>query len=188
MGIPRGGHAPDMDEARAHRATWGLFCATRAVTATWAPRTPAVQERLGLSPGGLAVVALAIEAGALCGLPLGGAAVARAGSRRPAAAALLCFAPGVAWAGLAPGLAQLAVGLGVWAAANSVLDVALNAQGVELERRAERPLLSGLHAGQSAGLLAGAAVSFAAAATGVPLPAHAVAVAVGALAAGLVAS
>src|SRR4051794_29201889 len=189
MRITAGGHATGVDDVRtARRAAWVAFCVTGAMTATWAARIPAVQDRLGLSTGGLAVVAVAIEGGALCGLPLGAAAVVRVGSRRALAVAVVGYGPGIVWAALAPGLAQLAVGLGLWAVANSVLDVALNAQGVELERRVGRPLLSGLHAGQSAGLLAGAAVSFAAAATGVPLLAHAVAVAVGALAAGMVAS
>jgi fucose permease len=189
MDIAAGGHATGVDDVRtARRAAWVAFCVTGVVTATWAARIPAVQDRLGLSPGGLAVVALAIEAGALCGLPVGAAVVARVDSRRAVAAALLGYAPGVVWAAVAPGLASLAVGLGLWAATNSVLDVALNAQGVELERRAGRPLLAGLHAGQSAGLLAGAAVAFGAAAVEVPLLLHAGVVALGALAAGLAAS
>jgi MFS family permease len=181
--------ASRVDDVRtARRATAVAFCAVGAVTATWAARIPAVQDRLDLSPGDLAVVALAIEAGAVCGLLLGAAVTGRLGSRRATAAAFVGYAPGVVWAAVAPGLTPLAVGLGLWAAANSVLDVALNAQGAELERRAERPLLSGLHAGQSAGLLVGAAVASGAAACGVPLGAHAAVVAVVTLVAGLVAS
>ena len=44
------------------------------------------------------------------------------------------------------------------AAANSVVDVAMNAQGIEIERRYERPVLSGLHAGHSFGMVAGGLV------------------------------
>src|SRR3954447_15828244 len=158
MRIAAGGHPTGVDDVRtARRAAWTAFCVVGTGTATWAARIPAVADRLGMSPGGLAVVALAIEAGALCGLPLGAAAVVRMGSRRAIAAGLLGYSPGVFWAAVAPDLPALALGLGLWAAANSVLDVALNAQGLELERRAGRPLLSGLHAGQSAGLLAAAA-------------------------------
>src|SRR4051794_28851143 len=186
MDIRAGGHGSGMDDVRtAGRAARVAFAVVGVGTATWAARIPAVQDRLGLSPGGLALVALAIEGGALCGLPLGAAAVVRAGSRRAAGAALVVYAPGVVWAAVAPGLAALAAGLGIWAAANSVLDVALNAQGVDLERRAGRPLLSGLHAGQSAGLLAGAAVAFATASAGVPLLVHTAAVALAALICGL---
>src|SRR3954454_23062926 len=121
---PRG-HARDVDDVRtARRAAWVAFCVTGAMTATWAAPIPAVQDRLGLSTGGLAVVAVAIEGGALCGLPLGAAAVVRVGSRRAVAAGLLGYSPGVFWAAVAPDLLALALGLGLWAAANSVLDVA----------------------------------------------------------------
>jgi MFS family permease len=50
--------------------------------------------------------------------------------------------------------------------------VAMNVQGVELERRYRRPVLSSLHAGHSAGLLAGSAAGTAAAAAGISPVAH----------------
>src|SRR4051794_13059763 len=90
LDIAAGGHGSDMEDVRtAGRAAWAAFCVTGAVTATWAARIPAVQDRLHLSPGGLAVVALAIEAGAICGLPVGAAATARIGSRRAVTAAFV---------------------------------------------------------------------------------------------------
>ena len=64
------------------------------------------------------------------------------------------------------------------AAANSVVDVAMNAQGVELERRYERPILSGLHAGASArARRPEASPATAAAAAGTSVRAHFAAVA-----------
>src|SRR3954471_7436753 len=100
MRTAAGGHGTGVDDdlRTARRAAWVAFCVTGAVTATWAARIPAVQDRLDLSPGGLAVVALAIEAGAICGLPLGAAATARIGSRRAVTAAFVAYAPGVVWA------------------------------------------------------------------------------------------
>jgi hypothetical protein len=56
--------------------------------------------------------------------------------------------------------------------ANSVVDVAMNAQGVELERRARRPLLSGLHAGHPLGLVAGGLAGTAAAAADLAVATH----------------
>src|SRR3954471_14908732 len=110
MDMARGGHGSGVDDVRtAARAARLAFAVTGAVTATWAARIPAVQDRLGLSPGGLAVVALAIQAGGLGRLAGGGAGVARGGRRRAVAAALLGYAPGVVWAAVAPGLASLAV-------------------------------------------------------------------------------
>ncbi len=178
-----------MDElTRARAGTWTAFCVTGAVAATYAGRVPAVQDRLLLSPGGLAVAALAIEGGALLGLPLGAALVGRWGSRRSTRVGCAVFAPGLLVGALAPTLTWLAVGLALWAVANSVVDVALNAQGVALGARYGRPVLSGLHAGQGVGLLLGAAAATAAAALDVPLLAHVGAVAALAAATGLVAT
>jgi acylphosphatase/predicted MFS family arabinose efflux permease len=157
---------------RARAGTWTAFGVTGVVTATYASRIPAVQDRLGLTPAGLAVAVLAIEGGAVLGLPLGGAVVTRRGSRRSLRLAFSVYVPGLLAVALAPTLALLAVALLVWAAANSVADVALNAQGVELERRYGRPVLSSLHAGQSVGLLGGALAATAAAGSGLRLPVH----------------
>ncbi|MGY1732119.1 MFS transporter [Geodermatophilus sp. SYSU D01045] len=157
---------------RALTAARVLFLLTGLLAASWAGRVPAVQERLDLSPGGLAVAVLGIEGGALLGLPLGGALVTRLGSRAGAALGLAGYAPLLPVAAAAPSLPWLAAALAGWAAANSVVDVALNAQGVELERRCGRPVLSGLHAAQGLGLLLGALGATAAAAADVPLGVH----------------
>jgi hypothetical protein len=74
------------------------------------------------------------------------------------------------------------------AAANSVVDVAMNAQGVELERRYGRPILSSMHAGHSAGLFAGGLAGTAAAAAAVTPLAHFAATAVLGVIAGLTAT
>jgi fucose permease len=175
-----------VDGLRTARLGTGLgFLVTGLLSATWAARIPAVQERLDLGPAGLAAVVLGIEGGALIGLPLGAAVVARVGARTALRAGLGVYAPGLVVAAVAPGLGALVAAVAVWAAANSVLDVALNTQGVELDRRSGRSVLSGLHAGQSAGLVLGAGVGTAAAAAGLPLPWHAGFVAAAGLAIGL---
>jgi MFS family permease len=173
------------DLGRARLATWLLFAATGGVAATWAARLPAVQDRFGLTPAGLAVVVLGVEGGALAGLPVGAALAGRWGSRAAARLGLAVFAPGLLLAALAPTPVWLVAAVTTWAAANSVLDVALNTQGVDLDRRYGRPVLAGLHAGQGVGLLGGAALGTVAAAAAVPLPLHAAVVGGGALVVGL---
>jgi MFS family permease len=153
-------------------ATTLVFFLTGATMAAWSTRIPAIQERLDLSPGALAVAILGLEAGAVVGLPAGGALVTRLGSRAGVAIGFGVFPTALLAVGLAPGLAALAVALGVMAAANSVVDVAMNAQGIELERRYERPVLSGLHAGHSFGMVAGGLVGIAAAGAGVVPAVH----------------
>jgi predicted MFS family arabinose efflux permease len=66
---------------RARFASTVVFFATGAVFASWAARTPAIQDQLHLSAGELAIAILGIEGGAVLGLPLGGALATRIGSR-----------------------------------------------------------------------------------------------------------
>src|SRR4051794_26933348 len=142
-------HRPAMARTpnRARLATALTFFVTGAVFATWATRIPAVQQRLGLTAGDLALAFAALNAGAVVGLPAGGALTGRLGSRRALAVGFATFPPALVAVAAAPGLTPLLVALVAMAAANSVVDVAMNAQGVEVERRLGRPVLSGLHAG-----------------------------------------
>ena len=103
-----------------------IFFATGFVSATWAARIPAVKEHLGLGDAALGVAVLAIEGGALAGLPLGAALATRLGARRALQAAFAVFPAALFAAVLAPTLAWLAAWLAVWACGNSVIDVAMN--------------------------------------------------------------
>src|SRR4051794_16679601 len=170
------------------RATLVVFFVTGGVFASWGARIPAVQEQLGLSSGQLAVAILGIEGGAVAGLPLGGALVARLGGRTSIRVALPAYAAGMVAVAYAPSLAVLAGALALTAAANSVLDVAMNAQGVELERRFRRPVLSRLHAAHSFGVLGGGLLGTAAAAADVGVRTHFVLVGAAGLVAGLLAT
>jgi len=170
-----GGPRSDMasiEERRARAATTVIFFMTGWVYAAWATRIPAIKDDLGLSDGELGLAILGLEAGAIVGLPAGGALVARIGSRRALQLGFSTYPTALFAVGLAPGLTALAGSLAAMAAATSVVDVAMNAQGVELERRYDRPILSGLHAGHPFGLVAGGLAGSAAAAAGLSVVAH----------------
>jgi MFS family permease len=170
-----GGPRSDMasiEERRARAATTVIFFMTGWVYAAWATRIPAIKDDLGLSDGELGLAILGLEAGAIVGLPAGGALVARIGSRRALQLGFSTYPTALFAVGLAPGLTALAGSLAAMAAATSVVDVAMNAQGIELERRYERPILSGLHAGHPFGLAAGGLAGAAAAAAKMPVAAH----------------
>ena len=166
-------------------ATTAVFFLTGATMAAWSTRVPAIQERLDLSAGGLAIAILGLEGGAVVGLPAGGALVTRLGSRTGLALGFAGFPSSLFAVGLAPSLPALTAALGVMAAANSVVDVAMNAQGVELERRYRRPVLSGLHAGHSFGMVAGGLAGIAAAGLDIAPAAHLGAMAAVGVAAGI---
>jgi MFS family permease len=168
-------------------ATAVVFSTTGLVSATWAARIPATQSRLHLSTSEVALAVLSIEAGALLGLPAGGMLVTRRGGRWTLRLGFAVYPVMMLPIAVMPSLSWLAVALAVWAAANSVIDVAMNATGARLEARTTRPLLSRLHAAQSAGLFLGGLLATVAAALNVPLAAHFGAVAVAGAVCGLAA-
>jgi MFS family permease len=163
---------PSVQDRRARAATTVVFFVTGFVIAAWGTRIPAIQERLALSPGEFAVAVLGLEGGAVIGLPTGGALCSRLGSRLTLLVGFCLYPTALFAATLAPGLGWLAAALVVMAAATSVIDVAMNVQGVELERRYRRPILSGLHAGHPFGMLAGGLAGTAAAAVDLSVVTH----------------
>jgi MFS family permease len=133
-------------------ASFGL---TGLVFATWAARIPARKAELQLSDGELALAFVGLNAGAVAGLQLGGLVVLRLGSRRAIAAGLPAFAALLLPLAWAPSLAWLTGALALSAAVNSVIDVAINEQGVSLQQQYGRSLLSGFHAMHSLGGVVG---------------------------------
>ncbi len=140
------------------------FLIHSTVSGTWAPRLPAIKESLDLSDGELGTALVGLAIGLLVGTRLAGAPVDRFGSRPvmragfPLLAATLVL-PGLAESGLALFAALLVLGV-----ASGALDVAMNAQGIEVERHVGKPILSGLHGLWSVGLGLGAGAAAIAAA------------------------
>ncbi|MEY2534202.1 MAG: hypothetical protein QOF29_2112 [bacterium] len=160
------------DARRARAAVTAIFLLNGVLFGTWAARIPAIRDRLDLSDGELGLALAFLPIGALVAMPMAGAFAARVGSR-PAtrvAFALTCAATGVV--ALAPSLPALAVLAMVLGAGMGSLDVSMNLHGVTVERRYERPILAGFHAGFSLGGLAGGALGALAAAAELDVRAH----------------
>ena len=164
-------------------AVAAAFLIHSTVSGTWAPRLPAIKESLGLSDGELGTALVGLAIGLVVGTRVAGAPIDRWGSRPfmragfPLLAATLLL-PGLAGSGLTLFAALLILGI-----ASGSLDVAMNAQGIEVERTLGKPILSGLHGIWSVGLGVGAAGAALAAAAGLePLPHFAIVAAVLALA------
>src|SRR5690349_8699899 len=113
-------------------------------------------ERHRLSTGELGSVLLAMAAGAMCALPFAGGVVGRFGSRIVTTVCACGFCLMLPLPVLAPSAVLAAAALFVFSALNATLDVAMNAQGAELEIRMQRPIMSSLHGMFSLGGLAGA--------------------------------
>jgi fucose permease len=148
-----------ISEGWARRARVGAaacFLLTGLLFASFASRVPAIKEGLGISDGQLGVAFVGLNAGAILGLQLGGILVPRTGSRPALVVALLAFAGVLLVPAVVPSLPALVAALFVLAAVNSVVDVAMNAQGVTVQRLLGRPVLSGMHAMHSLGGVLGA--------------------------------
>ena len=172
----RSGDGPS--EATAHRepraarvAVALVFAVNGMALANWFPRIPAVQRDLGLSEGALGIALLGPAIGALLAMLATGMLIARFGSRPVTRTAVLALCACLPLPALAPNLWLLTLALMAVGAGNGVLDVAMNAQAIAVERRYERPIMSTFHALFSAGGLAGAAIAGVVASRGVgPAP------------------
>jgi MFS family permease len=154
-----------------------IFFLNGAVFSSWYARLPAIQDDIGLGTGALGVALLGAPAGLLAAQPLVGAALARRGSRAAVAAAPV-YVPAVVLPALAGDAVTLFVAVTVVGAVNGTLDIAMNAQGLAVERSERRRIFNSLHAGFSFGAMAGAGLAGAVAALGIaPLP-HLIGVAV----------
>ena len=145
-------------------AVSAAFLIHSTVSGTWAPRLPAIKESLGLSDGELGTALVGLAIGLLVGTRLAGAPVDRFGSRPVMRVGFPLLAATLLLPGLADSLVTLLLSLFVLGLASGALDVAMNAQGIEVERHLGRPILSGLHGLWSVGLGIGAGVAALAAA------------------------
>jgi len=141
-------------------------------------RLPALQDGLSLSEGQLAVALVGLNGGAIAGLQIGAVLCRRVGSRAVLRAGLPLFCLLLAPVALAPTLPLLVTAFVASAAVNGVLDVAINANGVAVERLHGRVILSRLHALLTLGGVAGAVTGAAAARLGITVAPHFAAVAV----------
>jgi predicted MFS family arabinose efflux permease len=150
------GQDPDGRTRKARVGAAACFLLTGFVFATFASRVPAVKGNLGITDGQLAIGFVGLNAGAILGLQLGGMLVPRTGSRPALVVGLLVFAGALLLPAFVPNLPMLVAALFLLAVFNSVVDVAMNAQGVTVQRLMGRPVLSGMHAMHSLGGVLGA--------------------------------
>lgn len=141
---------------RARAAVTTTFVAHGLVVGAWAPRIPEIKSHLHLSPGALGLALLAPALGTLLIARVAGHRTALHSSGAVTRVLAIGFGlsswlPGVAW-----DLGALFFALLIWGAAMGSLDVAMNSQGVTVEQRYRRPVLSGFHAAWSLGTFTGA--------------------------------
>ena len=172
--VPAVGAAPGRTATRAVVVT---FAVSGFALAAWLARIPAVRDSLGVSPGRLGLVLLALALGSTLALPLSGPVVHHLRPARTVALASILVTMALVGIGLGgsgalggvrllvPSLFFAGIGIGMW-------DVAMNVEGARVERVIGRDIMPWFHAAFSLGTVGGALTGALAAATGLALPVH----------------
>jgi predicted MFS family arabinose efflux permease len=137
-------------------ATLGAFVANGAGVGCWAAAIPRVKADLALSDATLSVALLAFAAGAIIAMPLMGVFAHRLRGGPASIIAGFGFAAALVAIGFAPSLEALSAATFVAGATHGAMDIAMNANASDIERRWGRPIMSSFHAGFSLGGAAGA--------------------------------
>ncbi|MDT0382223.1 MFS transporter [Streptomyces sp. DSM 42041] len=156
----------------ARRAVAVVFAVHGTASGTFATRIPWMREHLGLSPGWLGVALVCVTLGASAAMPLSAFLEHRLGPRATLRGTSLACCAGLALPPLMPGLGWLCGALFLFGCGLGLMDVAMNAQGVYVEERYGRSVLSSLHGMWSVGGLAGGALGVLAAHGGLPATLH----------------
>lgn len=134
-----------------------LFLANGFLVGSWAPKIPEFAARLSLDESDLGLMIIFFGLGSLCAMAAVGAAIARRGSR-PLVRALAALAvPSLLLVSLAPAVWSAAIALFIFGGLIGGMDVAMNANAVEVEKRQGRAIMSSCHGFWSLGGVLGAA-------------------------------
>ncbi|MCW2886992.1 MAG: major facilitator superfamily permease [Streptosporangiaceae bacterium] len=143
---------------RGRVAVYLLFLLSGTAIGTWTARIPAIKQGLGLSDGHLSLGLLGLAAGAITGMQVMGRKVDRHGSAKVMIPVALIQGAVLILPAYAPDLLTLGLSLFVFGAVHGTLDIAMNANAVEVERAWGKPLMLSFHAVFSIGGFLGAAI------------------------------
>jgi hypothetical protein len=136
--------------------TLGVFLANGLGIGAWAAAIPRLKADLALSDAGLSFALLAFAAGGIVAMPLTGLLAHRLRSGLASICGGFAFAAAIAAIGFTSSLEILSATAFLAGMTSGVMDVAMNANASDVERRWGRPLMSSFHAAFSLGGAAGA--------------------------------
>ncbi|REF37607.1 MFS transporter [Thermasporomyces composti] len=148
------------------------FLVHAAMFATWAARIPSIKADLHLDHEDLGIAFGGLSVGLLVGTRLTGRMERRGRTGRPIRILVLVQAVALVGPAYAVDLVTLTGALAVLGVIGGMLDVAMNAHAVAVERLYRRPIMSGFHGLWSLGSMGGAGVAAAVAAGGVDVRVH----------------
>lgn len=137
-------------------AVVAFFVANGLVVGAFGGSLPGLQDLLDLDSGQIVAVLVVAGLSAIIGMNVSGPLSDRIGVRLPLLASGVVLALGAVLLGQSRSTWMLLVAAAVFGLGNGAMDVAMNALGVWVEKRRDRPVMSRLHAGFSLGNFTGA--------------------------------
>ncbi len=147
-----------MKEHRARLAISIIFLLNGLTLSAWVSRVPAIVDKLGMSTGSVGTVMMGMAVGAFISFPITGKLIDSVGSARTTTAFGLLFFGSLPVLALSPNPWLLMAALVLFGIGNGGLDLAMNAQGIEIEARGVRSIINSLHGFFSLGGFLGAGI------------------------------
>lgn len=135
----------DQQAARGRWAVAAMFAANGFVMGCWAPQIPLLLPRHQITEFTLGLLILALGLGAVGAMLFAGRLIGRFGSHRVVLGFALSVVPVLPVVVFAPNLVILTPAMAVMGAMIGCMDVAMNANAVEVERRLGRAIMSSSH-------------------------------------------
>jgi MFS family permease len=126
------------------------------IYANWSARIPRIQEQYHADNGTLGIILFFMSLGAVIAMPFTGWMIIKNGSRRITLVAVILYCVFVPLIPFMPGLPALLVLYMIMGMTTGMLDVAMNAQAVMVERAYQKPIMTSFHAYFSIGMFIGA--------------------------------
>lgn len=146
----------DSNFSASRMAVSATFFTIGALFANWISRIPDVSATLNLSEGAIGLALMISSIGVILGLLITSGMIARFGSKNVSFFGAIAYALVLGLVSLSTNFYTLSFMLFFAGMFNSMTDVAMNAQGVELEARRKKPIINSFHAMWSVGLFTGA--------------------------------
>jgi predicted MFS family arabinose efflux permease len=145
-------------EAGSRLATRASFLVAGFGLACWAPLVPLAKARLAVDDATLGFLLLCLGLGSVAAMQLAGPLTARIGARPAVIVGGIGQAALLPFLAFAPSIVTMAAALLLFGAFLGVIEVGMNVHAVEVEKRADRPLMSGFHGLFSVGGFIGASM------------------------------
>jgi MFS family permease len=139
-------------------AVSSYFLCCGLIFSTWASRIPATKDFFNLNEAKLGTVLFMLPFGSLVALPVAGWSVHRLGSRWMTLVSAIGYALLLMAIGYCTRIWQLSLVLFFFGFLGDILNIAMNTQGLGVQKRMNRPILSSMHGLWSLGALCGAVI------------------------------